>query len=93
VAARRQGAVLPGRGPQPDAVSIDSDGQTLRAGQAQALFAVDVAEPNPPYPNRYTVSGDGERIAVNAVLDQPAGQSLTVLVNWQQALNSSSPTP
>ena len=67
-------------------VSVSSDGTTLRPGTPKALFAVDVAAPNPPYPVDYAVSADGHRFLVNSIVDEPTRQTLTVILNWQAGL-------
>ena len=50
------------------------------------LFSVDVAEPVAPFPNDYTVSGDGQRFVVTLNAKATAPQTLTVFYNWTTAL-------
>ena len=73
-------------------VSVAIKDTTLMAGQPTVLFGVDVVEPNPPYPNDYAASADGQRFLVNSVVDEPTGQSLTVLLNWSEELKQRIPT-
>ena len=67
-------------------VSVSADGTKVTAGTPRALFAVDVAAPNPPYPVDYAVSADGQRFLVNSIVDEPTRQTLTVILNWQPGL-------
>lgn len=62
-------------------VPISADGTTLKPGAPRALFAVDVVEPNAPYPGDYAVSADGQRFLVNSVTNEPTRQTLTVILN------------
>lgn len=68
------------------AVSISTDGTTLKRGTPTAIFPIDVAAPNPPYPGDYGVSGNGQRFLVNSIVDEPTRQTLTVILNWQAGL-------
>jgi Tol biopolymer transport system component len=64
------------------AVPVTTDGPTFSAGTPQALFDVDVPEPNPPFPTDYAVTADGQRFLFNTIVDQPTRPSLTVILNW-----------
>jgi Tol biopolymer transport system component len=68
------------------AVPVTTDGPTFSVGASHALFDVEVAEPNAPYPNDYAVTADGQRFLVNTVVDQPTHPALTVILNWTAAL-------
>jgi hypothetical protein len=46
------------------------------------LFAVDLPQPTPPYPNDYAVSADGQRFLINTLVEQPL-MPITVVLNWR----------
>jgi eukaryotic-like serine/threonine-protein kinase len=68
------------------AVPITTDGTNLIAGAPHPLFSVDVVEPSAPFPVSYAVSADGQRFAVNSFVNEPNRQTLTVLLNWADAV-------
>jgi hypothetical protein len=68
------------------AVPVTTDGPMFSVGAPHALFDVEVAEPNPPYPTDYAVTADGQRFLVNTVVDQPTHPALTVILNWTAGL-------
>ena len=68
------------------AVPVTTDGATFAAGEARALFDVEVPEPIPPFPTDYSVTADGQRFLVNTVVDQPTRPALTVILNWTTEL-------
>jgi hypothetical protein len=68
------------------AVPVTTDGATFSAGAPHALFDVEVAEANPPYPTDYAVTADGQRFLVNTVVDQPTRPALTLILNWTAGL-------
>ena len=67
------------------AVPVTTDGETFSAGVPQALFPIDIVEPNAPYPNDYAVSADGQRFLINTQVDRPS-PPLTVVLNWAAGL-------
>ena len=81
----RVGVAAPGRR-QLTAVPVTADGATFSAGTPQALFDVEVHEPNPPYTTDYAVTADGQRFLVNTVVDPPTHPALTVILNWTSGL-------
>jgi len=68
------------------AVPVATDGSTFTALTPQALFSVEVIEPNAPYPNDYAVTADGQRFLVNSIVTEANRQTLTVLLNWPAAV-------
>ena len=68
------------------AISVTTDSATFAAGEARALFDVNVPEPVAPYATDYAVTADGQRFLVNTVVDQPTRQALTVILNWTAEL-------
>jgi serine/threonine protein kinase/Tol biopolymer transport system component len=68
------------------AVPITTQRDAIATGTPHALFSVNVVEPAAPYPNDYTVSGDGQQFVVAAAAKVTTPQTLTVLYNWTAAL-------
>jgi Tol biopolymer transport system component len=65
-------------------VAVSGDTQVFSAQLPRPLFAVDLPQPTPPYPNDYAVTADGQRFLINALVEQPL-MPLTVVLNWKGA--------
>ena len=56
-------------------------GESFEMGTAGTLFEFRSGSNN-PYVASYTVTGDGQRFLVNAIVDAEPRAPLTVVVNW-----------
>jgi Tol biopolymer transport system component len=63
-------------------VAVSGDAQVFSAQLPRPLFAVDLPQPTPPYPNDYAVSADGQRFLINTLVEQPL-MPITVVLNWR----------
>ena len=87
MASRREGALLPLRGPEDHGGADRARRENaFDGGTPQPLFSVDTAEPVAPYPNDYAVTADGQRFVVTLNAKAPVAQTLTVFYNWTTAL-------
>ena len=63
--------------------SVNGQGSAFAVGSVQALFQTR-ARLNRGY--MYDVAPDGQRFLINSLVEQPAVQPITLLVNWPGAL-------
>lgn len=61
-------------------------GPALQAGQPTSLFLAKVTGYDSP--NRYAVSGDGQRFLVNSNIEESNQTPITVLINWPSGLKN-----
>ncbi len=59
-------------------------GSTLEAGTPKALFQTQVVRFEAP--NRYAVSGDGQRFLINSPVEEVSQTPITVILNWTAGL-------
>jgi hypothetical protein len=61
-------------------------GSTVEAGTPKALFQTQVVRSEAP--NRYAVSGDGQRFLVNSPVVEVSQTPITVVLNWASGLKN-----
>lgn len=59
-------------------------GSTVETGAPKALFQTQVVRYEAP--NRYVVTGDGQRFLVNSPVEQTSQTPITVILNWTAQL-------
>ena len=71
------------------AVSIQSDGRTLEAGDHLSLFPTTILGGGNPavHPKpQYAVTRDGQRFLINTIVDEPTAQPITIVTHRTRTL-------